>query len=245
MQSRMKSYFFALVSLLLVGQAHAAPISVTFDNFGALPAATFGGSGIPNDAVAITSTSDFVLAMSSHGRYENLLEGNDGAGTYFASPGSNIPPSSTIEGATWNFNFYISLLGGLTFGDNVDFNVYYDFDPAAGNDISTHGVFNIRNSLALFAIDPATQTLAEGSQNLFFNFLSLVTPAQTPPSSPMSFDPNATGEYTFAIVATELSTGAELARTAIRVVVSDVNEPAIASLLLVGLLVAARRTRRR
>ncbi len=38
---------------LIAGNALAAPISQSYDTFGTLAGATFGGTGIPNDAVAV------------------------------------------------------------------------------------------------------------------------------------------------------------------------------------------------
>ena len=39
-------------------------ISPTFDTFGSLPAATFGGNGIPNNAVAIATAGTCLLYTS-------------------------------------------------------------------------------------------------------------------------------------------------------------------------------------
>jgi hypothetical protein len=256
-------------------QALAAAITPTFTQFGALPDATFGGSGIPNSSVAITrlttelvdetiivcdddtgggqvcepqqivvGSADITLGLSSHGRYENTLEGNDGAGTYFASAGSNIPPSSSREGSTWNFNYYVNIEDGNFAG--FDFNLYYDFDPAAGNDQSTHGVINLNAGLALNQIDPAAVSLVEGSENLLFGFLSSPIPnVLTPPA--VAFDPNAAGEYTFALTASNLL-GEELGRSAIRVLVrgddAQVPVPATLGLLGMGLLLLGRAGRR-
>src|SRR5690606_38683109 len=44
--------------LTMSGAAQAAPVVPTFDTFGTLMEATFGGSGIPNDAVAIGRSAD-------------------------------------------------------------------------------------------------------------------------------------------------------------------------------------------
>ncbi|MCF4010497.1 PEP-CTERM sorting domain-containing protein [Rheinheimera sp. UJ63] len=236
-----KKFSLALTAMTLFGAvsttSYAAPIIPTYDSFGYLNT-EFGGDGIPNSFVAITNFRGFTLGLSSHGRYENLSEGNDGAGTFFASPGQNTPPSSSLAGATWNFNFYVSITDSSMLNDYV-FNLFYDFDPAANNDQSTHGLINLSAFLA-----PNNLT-AQGSQNLLFSFLSgsPTLPFITPPPSP--FNPNANGEYTFALTASDAQ--GEVARSAIRVVVGTPNvavpAPATALLLAGGLLLLRLRRR--
>ena len=249
------SVFGFIFTALLASNVTAAPISITYDNFGALPEATFGGSGIANNAVAITnyveeicttrcrpSGVEITLGLASHGRYENLSEGNDGAGTYFASSGSNTPPSSTLEGATWNFDFFIDVVGSSF--ESYTFKLFYDFDPLTNNDESTHGVFDINTALALFSNDPLSSTTRyEGSQNLLFSFLSVSSPFITAPSPVSAFDPDAAGEYTFALAAFRLDQ--EVSRTAMRVVVENVqvSEPGALALLCLGLVGVVRRKR--
>lgn len=235
-----------VVAGCLTGSAYAALITPTYDTFGALPEANWGGSGIPNDAVAISQytteicttrcreLNTITLGLSSHGRYENLLEGNDGAGTFYASAGSNVPPSSSIAGATWNFNFFVNIAGDYSL-DNYVFKLYFDFDPAVGNDQLTHGVINL---------NPLFQSATlESSQNLLFGFLSNdALPFITAPAG--SFNPDAAGEYSFALTASD-SNGSELTRSAMRVVVNavDVPVPASLSLMALGLVLLRRRIR--
>lgn len=253
MRNKMYSIIAGTVlSLTTMGSVYAGPIEITFDQVGELADATFGGSGIANDQVAITRFQEeicttrcqptgleFTLGLSAHGRYENLLEGTDGAGTYYASTGSNIPPSSSIEGATWNFDYYIDIQNGSF--EQYGFKLFYDFDSAAGNDESTHGVFDINMAYALFGQDPLSDvTRAEGSQNLMFSFLGTDSPFITAPSA--TFDANAAGEYSFALAAFNGDT--EVARTAINVVVQEVPEPGVLALLGLGFLAMSRRFRK-
>lgn len=219
----------------LMGVAHAALITPTFDRFGPLTDATWGGSGIPNNAVAITQYNNITLGLSSHGRYENLSEGNNGAGTFFASAGSNTPPSSSLQGATWNFNFFATFDGDYSLSDYV-FNLYYDFDPAVGNAQSSHGIITLNNYF--------NRATVQGSQNLLFGFLTNPLYVTAPTGS---FNPNAAGEYTFALTVSDSTSGLELGRSAMRVVVNSdvvpVPEPTSLILISLGLLLLRLRTR--
>ncbi len=212
-KSGMFGVIHALATLLFVlvmpGAAIASPL---YDTFGPLDDATFGGTGIPNEEVAISSqfsntdgnggTSEITVAMSATQRYGNPALTNDGLGTYFAGAGSNIGPGSpvgTAEGALWNFNYYINI--DSTFGetlDDYDITLFYDFNPAFDNGPAGLGTINITNSIVYY-LGAGTTTKVEGSENLMFDFLAtdaagfIVAPTYTP------FDPNALGEYNFGI----------------------------------------------
>src|SRR5215469_8414331 len=83
-------------------------------SFGTLSGATFGGTGIPNNAVEITTVnttpngngaSDTItLGLTATPRYQNPALGNNLAGTFSATAGANDglgnPPHSV--GPTWN-----------------------------------------------------------------------------------------------------------------------------------------------
>jgi len=198
----------------------AAPL---YDTFGPLDDATFGGTGIPNDEVAISSQfsngdSLITIAMSATQRYSNPALTNDGAGTYFATPGSNFGGSgqSTNEGALWNFNYYINIDSpGETLAD-YDITLFYDFDPAFDNGPAGLGTINVTNVI-LGSSDPGTAKV-EGSENLMFSYLAsdvaglLVAPAYT------AFDPNALGEYNFGISVSQAGWGVENVRMDVQVV---------------------------
>ncbi len=223
--------------------AQATPI---YDTFGPLPAATFGGQGIPNDEVAVSS--QFVdgnviitVAMSATQRYSNPALTNDGAGTYFATPGSNYGGNneSAIEGALWNFNYYMKVEGinGATpVLTDYQINLYYDFNTSVDTPIGSLGVINVTN--ALLGSNP-TATLVEDSQNLMFGFLATpVAGVITPPAG--SFDPNALGEYNFGITVSRAGWGVETVAMDVQVL----PEPgSLVLLALAGLLLTPRRTR--
>lgn len=254
---KLKARMFAAVSALLVSAvgAHATP---TFDYFGALPEATFDGTGIPNDAVAVSQLlgDDFVLTLglTAHQRFENHAVGNDGAGTFFATPGLNFGdpnnpdagPSQTA-GATWNFGFYIGLESETqTFAslfDNLalfEISLAYDFDPSDGID---QGAL-ILNDILRFEANGAG--VLQSSQNLAFEFLSASNFNIYPPQG--SFDPFANGLYSLSLQAVGSGTFTT-AGIDVQVANGDaptaVSEPATLGLLGLGLigLAAARRRR--
>jgi len=196
----------AILCAPLAGQA--TPI---YTSFGSLPGANFGGTGIPNDAVAktevfINGTQQVTLALTAHARYSNPTVTNNGAGDYYAGPGQNcgiatdpIGCPSSSQGALWNFAYYISVSGpGADFADYT-FTLYYDFDPGANTLLVDLGTINVNNALSANAINPATTTLWQDSQNLLFSGFATAVPFVVDPPTLASFNPNALGEYNFYI----------------------------------------------
>ena len=214
----------------------AGPIVPTYTTFGTLSGATFGGTGIPNDAVAITTIGDVTLGLTAHGRYVNPPVNNNGAGDFFAVNGGDVytPPPETQPGyARWNFGFYIKNAGSTLYS----FDLLYDFDPGAGTDEADHGVLSV-------ILLP--NSLVEDSWNLGMTFLGTAVSgfgwSITPPTYSV-FDPNATGEYTFALILRGQN-GIEIGRSAIRVnVVPDAGATVtLLGLGLAGLSLARRRS---
>ena len=144
--------FAAIVSLTAAAQA--TPV---YDTFGPLDEATFGGQGIPNDEVAISSQFvdgdvTIIVAMSATQRYSNPALTNNGAGTYFATPGSNFGGNneSVNEGALWNFNYYMKVIGtnGATpVLADYQIDLYYDFNTGFDTPIGSLGKINVTNAI--------------------------------------------------------------------------------------------------
>jgi hypothetical protein len=210
--------------------AIASPIDPTFTTFGTLNGATFnpaGSSGIPNNAVAITTISssynnknyNFTLGLTATPRYDNPVLENDGAGTFWAVSGGDVTRNSSY--ARWNVGYYISVqpdlanfLGFSLITSPYSVRLYYDKNTAVDNDVMTS-----------FSFPWETQD----SQNLGMGVFPVGT-----------FDPNATGEYSFALVL--LKDGTELGRSAINVNVNETGKKPLAavpdggsSLVLLGI----------
>jgi hypothetical protein len=218
----------------LTAAAGAAPITPVYDSFGFFPA-TFGGSGIPNHAVAsstvLSAGPTFTIALTAHQRFVGPNLGNDGAGS-FEAPVGESPPASGL--ALWNFAYYIGV-SGVVDPTLYSVELLYDFDPGANTDDGDHGVIEVASFLT-----PSAPL--QDSQNLGFSFLGTTTPPfLTAPAFPY-FDPNVNGEYTFAIRVSEGSTF--LGQTAIRV--TSTPEPGTLALFGLGAIgMAAGRLRRK
>lgn len=132
MKKSVLSSLFA-ASLLAISALPAAAITIDpqFDTFGTLAGATFGGSGIPNTDVAITTVGGVTLGLSAAQRFSSPVVTDDNAGNFFATAGSYGVSNPTY--GKWNFNFYIA---GLSGGQSVA--LYYDLNPAVGNDVATN-----------------------------------------------------------------------------------------------------------
>ncbi len=184
--------------------------------------------------------------MSATQRFSNPPLSNDGAGTYFATPGSNFGGSgeSTTEGALWNFNSFVKvegLNGATPVLTDYQIDIFYDFDPGFDTALADLGRIDLTASLLAGAGGGAGSTLEQGSQNLLFSFLSVDAPPFI--DAPVgSFDPNVLGEYNFAI---QVSGAGGFGIETVAMDVQVVPEPGTALLLglgLAGLSTARLRT---
>ncbi len=235
---------------LLVGLGFLAAGSIAsavpaYDTFGSLPGATFGGTGIPNDKVAITTVTDgantIKIGLTAFQRYSNPPLTDSGAGVFTAGAGVNDglnPGDPKPLGTTWGMGYYVEITGGGKLGD-YDIRLLYDFDPGVGTAESDLGYWN-------FSATYPGNALLQDSQNLYFAFWnSTILPYIDDPTYP-SFDANAAGEYNL-VVSVKSKAGAELGRSAIDVNVVGVPDfGSTAALLVMGLsgVMIARRTRR-
>ncbi len=205
----------------------AAPLAAQVGpagTFGSLPAESFGGNGIPTDAVMVNTFGGVTIGLAATPRYASPALTNDGAGTFFAGTGESAPGLSL-----WNFSWSVS-------GDNVGnyfYRLFYDLDPSA-------------NATGFGTLDYISLVLS-GSENLGFGFLSTGTPGFVTPPTVTGFNPNANGVYSFALHQYDVQQNL-VGLVGMDVVVGTgasevVPEPATMTLLATGLagMAAARR----
>ena len=188
----------------------AIQVDPTFTSFGTLSGATFGGSGIPNNAVAITSVTsgsyNITLGLTAHARYSNPAPANDGAGAFYAVGGGDTfsGGNSNPDYSRWNVGFFVDINPNVNFLNTKGFSVrlYYDKNPAFDNDVTTS-----------LAVAPSLLTgLSMDPQNSWNLGMDSVFGSS-------AFDPNANGEYSFALAL--LQNNVEIGRAAINVVVNS------------------------
>jgi hypothetical protein len=200
--------------------AVGAVITPQYDSFTNLPGATFAGHGIATDPTAITRQGSLTLGMAATPRYIAGTLANNGAGTYFATPGVGLQAGYS----TWNFDFYLNDTSGLG-KQGMTYSLLYEFTPGTYTDVSAFGTLDLTSYA--FAADTAA---VQNSLNLGMGFLG--TPAGSIIAAPAgAFNASANGQYSFALIAS--NAGVEVARSAINVNVGDVPEPA--SIALIGL----------
>jgi hypothetical protein len=205
--TRITSLVAAAVAVTLAGAGtgHAQAITPA-GTFGSLPAGSFGGSGIPTNAVMTGGANGAVIGLSATPRYTSPAVTNDGAGTFYAAPGISTGGATNAGFASWNFDYFI----GNASPTDV-FTLYVDNDPAAGTSLGD-----------AFALISVGSTGHSDSSNLAYWTL------------PGTFNPDANGEYSFAIYQRSAA-GEDLSHVAMNVDVGQVTTtPEPSSLALLG-----------
>ncbi len=202
----MKCCVTSLVSAVAVMLTGAATLSAQAPagTWGSLPANSFGGSGIPTNAVETGGSNGILLGLSATPRYTSPPLTNDNAGTFTALPGISTGGTTNAGFADWNFDYFA---GGSS--DYHFFTLFVDGNPGTNTPLTSMVAFNF-------------DTYLHDSTNLHYWF-------------PSTFDPNATGQYTFALYQySDASRTEELAHVAINVDVAAVTTPEPSSLALLG-----------
>lgn len=141
---KIRTTFGAIIALAMIAfSSSAINIDPTFDQFGALPEATFGGSGIPNSSVAVTHVTsgnfNITLGLTAHQRYNNPAVNNNGAGTFYAVSGGDAG-NGKPNYARWNIGYYADVspdLSNLNILNGYSLRFYFDKNPAVDNDVIT------------------------------------------------------------------------------------------------------------
>lgn len=233
-----RNSLIALSIATVAAASQAAAVVPTYTTFGNLAGATFGGTGIPTNPTAISTGGGVTVGLTAFGRFANPALSNNGAGTFYATPGANdgLDVPAHAIGATWSFGYYINV--GTAQLQNYQIDLFYDLNPAAGTALADFGRIDL--DTALIGGGAGGLSLFQDSQNLYFSFFSTGVPGVVfAPALP--FNANAAGEYGLMLRVRDQA-GADVTTSAILV---QVPEPGSVALVGVALLAALGLSRRR
>lgn len=226
-----------LVTIIAGMSAASLNANTVSSSFGPMAGATFGGSGIPNDAVEMTTISGisdpFVAAgsdtltigLSAHARFATPGDlQNNGAGTYDATTGTQLNSHGTPL-ALWNFDFDINSSAG--FVQRYQYTLTFGLEGGSSTSL---------NPITTFTDSTGGPGSFQNSENLGFPSLG----------SLIGFNPNETGIYDVTIDAYEGAT--HLGSDTIHINVSSVPDGGTTCGLLaagfLGLLLVKRTAKR-
>ncbi len=202
------------------------------------------GSGNPNGGWVTSHEATPNLSLSLRAKdYNNGSTPNNGAGTYTFLAGTSVLPNL----ARWNYEFSINAdpaLGGSQKLNAYDFylSALSPVPPVLGvfnpltilndNSYGNSSTLNGQGLVGTAATYAAISTIAQNSENIFFTGLNA----------------NATGDYVFALFATQVGAGingARIAQADMTVHIVAVPEPTTAALGAIGGLALFLNFRRR
>ena len=199
-----RSITLALVAAATV-TAHAVPVVPSYATFGPFNGtsknpATYGGVGIPTDPSAFRTFSQdggnlITLALTAYQRSCSPPLTGKANGKFQATTGRNTvnvncAAPSLPQAATFDFGYYLDL-GNTDFANLVGAQLFYDLDPAIGNDISTYGRIDFKKIKDL----PQSGSVVQGSSNFDFQRLNESSGDLGISAPTAGFDPFVAGEY--------------------------------------------------
>ena len=250
-----RSFTVALLTAAVVA-AHAVPVVPSYATFGPFNGtsnnpATYGGVGIPTDPSAVRTFSQdngnlITLALTAYQRSCSPPLSGKANGKFKATPGKNAVDCAVPavpEAATFDFGYYLDL-GTAKFNDLVGAELFYDLDPAIGNDVSTYGRINLKKKQDL----NQSFSIFQGFSNLDFDELNASSDKLGITAPDAAFNRDLSGEYGLLLrVTTEGAThDVSILVNVAAAAVTDIPEPgtwALVGLALVGMGALRRRKR--